>query len=147
MARRSRAREVALQLLYEADRNPGTPQERDLEFVNRRLRGATLRQFALDLISGVRGNLESIDRVIQQVAQNWTLGRMTPIDRSILRLATYEVLFQPDTPPKVAIDEAIELAKRFGTSESARFVNGLLDRIVTDHPRPTNVTQPTESGS
>jgi transcription antitermination protein NusB len=136
MARRSRAREVALQLLYEADRNPVTTQERDREFVEKRLRGAPLRQFALDLVAGVRSNLDSIDRVIQQVAQNWTLNRMTPIDRSILRLATYEVLFQPDTPPKVAIDEAIELAKRFGTGESARFVNGLLDRIITDHPRP-----------
>jgi N utilization substance protein B len=135
MARRSRAREVALQLLYEVDRNPGSPLEREREFVEKRLRGSSLRQFALDLVAGVRTKLDSIDSVIQQVAQNWTLGRMTPIDRSILRLATYEILFQPDTPPKVAIDEAIELAKRFGTSESARFVNGLLDRIVTDHPR------------
>ena len=138
MARRSRAREVALQLLYEADRNPGSPQEREREFVEKRLHGSPLRQFALDLVAGVRSNLESIDRVIQQVAQNWTLSRITPIDRSILRLATFEILFQPSTPPKVAIDEAIELAKRFGTSESPRFVNGLLDRIVTDHPRSTD---------
>jgi N utilization substance protein B len=90
MARRSRAREVALQLLYEADRNPGSPREREREFVERRLRGTPLRQFALDLVAGVRGNLDSIDNVIQKTAQNWTLGRMTPIDRSILRLATYE---------------------------------------------------------
>jgi transcription termination factor NusB len=69
---------------------------------------------------------------------------MTPVDRSILRLATYEVLLQP-TPSKVVIDEAIELAKRFGTGDSARFVNGLLDRIVTDHRRPSEVGQSIES--
>jgi N utilization substance protein B len=140
MPRRSRAREVALQLLYEADRNPGASKERDREFVEARLRGSTLREFALDLVAGVRAKLESIDEIIQAVAQNWTLSRMTPIDRSILRLATFEILFRLDTPPKVAIDEAIELAKRFGTGESARFVNGILDRIVTDHPRVAQST-------
>lgn len=137
MTRRTRAREVALQLLYESDRNPAAPEGRERTFVDTRLRGQTLRQFALDLVAGVRANREAIDQVIQQVAQNWTVGRMTPIDRSILRLATFEILHLPETPPKVAIDEAIELAKRFGTAESARFVNGLLDRIVTDHPRGT----------
>jgi N utilization substance protein B len=135
MARRSRAREVALQLLYELDRNPAIPENRDRGFVESRLRGAGLRQFALDLIAGVRTKREDIDRIIQEAAQNWTVGRMTPIDRSILRLATFEILFCTDTPAKVAIDEAIELAKRFGTAESSRFVNGILDRIVTTHPR------------
>jgi N utilization substance protein B len=144
MARRSRAREVALQLLYESDRNPALNPERDREFVEKRLRGAPLRQFALELVEGVRANLNSIDHAIQQVAQNWSLNRMTPVDRSILRLATYEVLLQP-TPSKVVIDEAIELAKRFGTGDSARFVNGLLDRIVTDHRRPSEVGQSIES--
>jgi N utilization substance protein B len=145
MARRSRAREVALQLLYESDRNPGGPQERDREFVETRLRGTALRQFALDLVAGVRAKCQPIDHVIQQVAQNWAVSRMTPIDRSILRLATYEVLFCPDTPPKVAIDEAIELAKRFGTGDSARFVNGILDRILMDHPRSVEPPLASES--
>jgi N utilization substance protein B len=136
MARRSRAREVALQLLYELDRNPATPENRDRGFVDNRLRGPGLRKFAMDLIAGVRTNREMIDRIIQEAAQNWTIGRMTPIDRSILRLATFEIMFCKDTPAKVAIDEAIELAKRFGTAESSRFVNGILDRIVTTHSRP-----------
>ena len=135
MARRSRAREVALQLLYEVDRNPAALEERDREFVESRLRGAALRQFAFDLVAGVRTKREQIDKLIQQVAEHWSLGRMTPIDRSILRLATYEILFCLDTPPKVAIDEAIELAKRYGTADSPRFVNGILDRIVTNQPR------------
>jgi N utilization substance protein B len=135
MARRSRAREVALQLLYELDRNEAVPEDRDRQFVEARLRGDALRQFALVRVAGVRTKRAELDRLIQEAAQNWTLGRMTPVDRSILRLATWEVLFGADTPPKVAIDEAIELAKRFGTAESPRFVNGILDRIVNTHPR------------
>ena len=148
MARRSRAREVALQLLYELDRNPATPENRDRGFVDSRLRGAGLRQFAMDLIAGVRTKRDEIDRIITESAQNWSLGRMTPIDRSILRLATFEILFNADTPVKVVIDEAIELAKRFGTAESSRFVNGILDRIVTTHPRlatPVNSPSPDQS--
>ena len=144
MARRSRAREVVLQMLYELDRNPATPENRDRGFVEGRLRGAGLRQFALELVVGVRTKREELDRIIQEAAQNWTVGRMTPIDRSILRMATFEILHCKDTPPKVAIDEAIELAKRFGTGESSRFVNGILDRIVTTHPR---IADPVDSAS
>ncbi len=136
MARRSRARDVALQLLYELDRNEVVPDDRDREFVASRLRGESLRQFALELVTGVRTKRQQLDELIGGAAQNWSLGRMTPVDRSILRLATFEMLFSADTPPKVAIDEAIELAKRFGTADSPRFVNGILDRIVTTHPRP-----------
>lgn len=148
MARRSRAREVALQLLYELDRNPAALEQRDREFVESRLRGAALRQFAFDLVAGVRAKRVQVDQLIEQVAEHWSLGRMTPIDRSILRLATYEIIFCLDTPPKVAIDEAIELAKRFGTADSPRFVNGILDRIITNHPRsagPDAATAPSSS--
>jgi N utilization substance protein B len=132
-------------MLYELDRNPAAPANRDRGFVEGRLRGAGLRQFALDLAVGVRTKRDELDRIIQEAAQNWTIGRMTPIDRSILRLGTFEILFCKDTPAKVAIDEAIELAKRFGTAESSRFVNGILDRIVTTHPRhasPVDSAQP-----
>ena len=136
MARRSRAREIALQLLYEADRNPVAPEDHNRAFAASRLRAPDLQQFALELVAGFQSHRERIDAIIQAVAQNWSLSRMTPVDRSILRLATYEIVFRGDTPPRVAIDEAIELAKRFGTLESSRFVNGILDRIVTQHPRP-----------
>ena len=135
MARRSRAREVALQVLYEIDRNPHVPEGLDERFVRERLRGADLRQFASDIIAGVRTKREQLDRLVLEIAQNWSLSRMTPIDRSILRLATFEILFRDDIPPKVAVDEAIELAKRYGTADSPRFVNGILDRILTSHPR------------
>jgi N utilization substance protein B len=135
MAQRSRAREVALQLLYEMDRNPQVPEDLTERFITERLRGATLRRFASELIVGVRTKRDEIDKLIEDVAQNWSLSRMNPIDRSILRLATYEVLFCDDIPLKVALDEAIELAKRYGTAESSRFVNGILDCVVTLHPR------------
>ena len=130
MTARRRAREVALQLLYESDRNPHAPSGLTARFVEQRLRGPELRQFAADLVAGVASKRPELDARIEAVAQNWTLSRMSPVDRSILRLATYELLFRPDVPRKVAIDEAIELAKRFGTVESPRFVNGLLDQIV-----------------
>jgi N utilization substance protein B len=136
MARRSRAREVALQLLYQTDRNPESPVERIDQFVRERLRDDAVRQFASELIAGVQRHRDQLDETIESVAENWSLHRMTPVDRNILRVATFEILHRPDTPPKVAIDEAVELAKRFGTEDSQRFVNGLLDRIVTKHARP-----------
>lgn len=135
MAKRSRAREIALQLLFRTDRNPHTADDLDERFIRERLRGAELQQFAADLIAGVRTKREQLDRLVQEVAQNWSLSRMAPVDRSILRLAAYEILYRDDIPPKVAIDEAIELAKRFGTADSHRFVNGILDRILNQHPR------------
>ena len=135
MAKRSRAREIALQLLYRTDRNPHAEDDFDERFVRERLHGAELRQFATELIAGVRTKREELDRLVQEVAQNWSLSRITPVDRSILRLAAYEILYRDDIPPKVAIDEAIELAKRFGTADSQRFVNGILDRILDQHPR------------
>ena len=136
MARRTRAREVALQVLYETDRNPQVPGDLDRRFIEQRLRGSDLRRFAGELVSGVRAQREPLDRLIQQVAENWSVSRMSPVDRNILRLAAYEIVFREDTPPKVAIDEAIQLAKRYGTADSPRFVNGLLDRILATHPRP-----------
>jgi N utilization substance protein B len=136
MARRSRAREVALQLLYQTDRNPESPAERIDQFLRERLRDDDVRQFAGELIAGVQQHQAQLDETIEGVAENWSLHRMTPVDRNILRVATFEILHRPDTPPKVAIDEAVELAKRFGAEDSQRFVNGLLDRIVTKHTRP-----------
>jgi N utilization substance protein B len=134
MARRSKAREVALQLAYEIDRNPDATWQHIREFVAQRLADPALQQFACELVEGVRTKREELDQRVGAVAHNWTVGRMTPIDRSILRLGSYELLFRGDVPPKTAIDEAIELAKRYGTHESSRFVNGILDRIMAQRP-------------
>ena len=127
MTRRSRARQVALQVLYQDDLNPRhNPAHADM-LIRQRLRLPEIVDFARALVAGVRRNRAQLDAVIERAAQNWSLDRMPPTDRNVLRLGAYEIL-HADTPDRVAVDEAIELAKRFGTAESASFVNGILDR-------------------
>ena len=129
MSRRSRAREVALQVLFQRDLSRSVDQASEEELIRRRLADAELQQFARDLVAGVHTKQAQLDRLISEIAEHWSLDRMTPIDRNILRLGSYELLFS-ETPPKVAIDEAVELAKRFGTGHSSQFVNGILDRVL-----------------
>ncbi len=131
--RRSRAREVALQVLYQLEQNTGTTPENIRLFIERRLLGdRELREFTEALTQGVRDNLSRIDALISGVAENWRIDRMAAIDRNILRIGVFEMLFRPQTPPKVAINEALELAKRYSTAQSSRFVNGILDRILQE---------------
>lgn len=133
MARRSRARQVVLQLLYQDDLNPGQDAAASEQFLQQRLRwNAELVDFARLLLAGVRTHRPAIDRQLRRRAENWTLERMSVTDRNVLRLATYEMLYT-DTPGRVVIDEAIELARRFGAAQSAQFVNGVLDRLWKDH--------------
>ncbi len=131
MTRRSRGREVALQVLYQVEQNPGIPPEEIHQFIQRRLLAERkLCEFTDGLIAGVKEHQVRIDAMISQVAENWRLDRMAAIDRNILRLGAYEMLFCPDVPAKVAINEALELAKRYSTAQSSRFVNGILDRVL-----------------
>jgi N utilization substance protein B len=88
-------------------------------------------------VRGTKQHQGKTDQLITQYAEHWDLDRMAVVDRNILRLAVHELLWQPDVPPKVAINEAIELAKKFGTADSSRFINGLLDRILKEH-RPAS---------
>src|SRR5208283_3304189 len=137
MTRRSRGREVALQVLYQIEQNPGVSAGDVCQFVNRRLLGdKKLIEFTDDLINGVRDNQPQIDAMIKAVAENWRLDRMAAIDRNILRLGAYEVVFRSEVPAKVAINEALELAKRYSTAQSSRFVNGILDRVLQLHAVP-----------
>src|SRR5579871_4116041 len=129
MTQRSRAREVALQLLFQRDHNPQVDRAAVLRFVHDRLRNAALEAFCLNLHDGVAGHLEEIDRRLAEAAENWRLPRMATVDRNVLRLGSYELLFAPDTPAGVAIDEAIELARRYGSADSPAFINGVLDRL------------------
>jgi N utilization substance protein B len=129
MARRSRAREVAFQVLYQDDLNPGGEPDRGDELLRRRLGSPDLVEFARGLVAGVREHRHELDALIEGSAENWSLGRMAATDRNILRLGAYEVLHS-DTPPRVAVNEAVELAKRFGSAQSAQFVNGILDRLM-----------------
>lgn len=132
MFRRSRAREVVLQVLYEDDLNP----QRDLavsdEFLRRRLNNdPELIVFANSVLGGVRRNRQEIDALLAERAANWRLERMAVTDRNILRLAAFEMLYT-ETPDRVVINEAVELAKRFGAKQSSQFVNGILDRLFRD---------------
>jgi transcription antitermination protein NusB len=137
MTRRSRGREVALQVLYQIEQNPGMAVGEVRQFINRRLLADDkLIEFTLDLVAGVRQRQPKIDAMIQEVAENWRLDRMAAIDRNILRLGAYEMLFRPEIPAKVAINEALELAKRYSTAQSSRFVNGILDRVLQLHAAP-----------
>jgi N utilization substance protein B len=132
MSRRSRARKVALQVLYQDDLNPSPDPVNAQPFLEARLRSDELVAFAASIIEGVRGNRTELDRMIENTADNWSLTRMAATDRNVLRLGAYEIL-QTDTPNRVAINEAVELAKRFGTAQSAQFVNGILDRLLPEN--------------
>jgi N utilization substance protein B len=90
------------------------------------------RDYADQLVRGVRRDLEKLDERIRSASQNWRLERMARIDRNALRLGTYELLTRTDVPRAVVLDEAVELAKRFGSDESSKFVNGVLDRVADD---------------
>jgi len=129
MLRRSRAREVAFQVLYQDDLNPrNNPAEAD-RLIERRLRADDMIAFARELVSGVRRNRAEVDAMLEGIAANWSLKRMAATDRNVLRLGAYELL-HTDTPPRVAVDEAVELAKRFGSAQSSQFVNGILDKVM-----------------
>ena len=131
MTRRSRGREVALQVLYQVEQNHGVSPDEVRRFIERRLlEDRKLCEFTEGLIDGVQEHQTQIDTMITQVAENWRLDRMAAIDRNILRLGAYEMLFRPEIPAKVAINEALELAKRYSTAQSSRFVNGILDRVL-----------------
>src|SRR6266581_4784483 len=131
MTRRTRGREIALQVLYLLEQNPGVDPVEIQRFIERRLREPRLRAFAQGLVDGVRAHQPRIDALISEVAENWRLDRMAAIDRNILRLGAYEILYCPDVPTKVAINESLELAKRYSTGQSSRFVNGILDRLLS----------------
>ena len=129
MTRRSRAREVALQLLYQRDLNPRVDRKTIEHFARDRLRDPALEPFTLSLYDGTTARGEDIDRQLSEAAENWRLSRMAAVDRNVLRLGAYELLCTPETPPSVALDEAIELARRYGSEGSPAFVNGVLDKL------------------
>jgi transcription antitermination factor NusB len=130
MRKRTQGRELALKFLYQIDITKDPPVGKlDFFWENQEETEATVREFADSLIKGVTDNLEGLDKKISQFADNWELKRMAVVDRNILRLAAFELLFLADIPPKVTINEAVELAKRFGDVNSGRFINGILDKI------------------
>ena len=130
MKRREQARQIALQALYQLDLRGEEFGPEIVEFLRASTRDPEVYFFARRLTEGAWGWRAEADRLIQQAAEHWRIERMAPIDRNIIRLAAYEICQCPDIPYRVAIDQAIELAKRFSAAESGSFVNGVLDRVL-----------------
>lgn len=128
---RRKARMVVVQILYQDDLNPQHQPSWDEDLIKRRLWRPELVEFGKNLLQGVRQNISELDRRIAAAAENWALSRMAVTDRNVLRLGAYELLYTA-TPPRVAIDEAVELAKLFGSQQSGQFVNGILDRLYRE---------------
>jgi transcription antitermination factor NusB len=132
--KRTRAREIAVQALYQYDAlqriGAATPAEDVDRFIDGEADDPEVRDFAREIVRGTRESIEDIDGILGAVVENWTLERIAAMDRAILRLSAYELNARPDIPPKVAINEAIELAKRYSTSQSGAFVNGVLDKLL-----------------
>lgn len=166
-ARRRISREMAVQMLYQSDlggsplpqifrsfdlteyltrEELGTEQrvftreEEKADYQRRKRQAEEAFAFAQGLVTGTIDNREQVDALIREQADNWRLERMPPVDRNVLRLAVFEMLYETDTPKLVIVDEAIELAKKFGSEQSGRFVNGLLDGLLKQHTFPGSLT-------
>jgi N utilization substance protein B len=138
MGLRRDAREAAIQFLYQIDTH--RPEKIDTaltEFWAQSDVSKNVRGFAEVLVRGAMEKMPEVDAKIRTLADNWDFERLAVVDRNILRLAIYEMLFCPDIPPVVSINEAIEIAKKFSTADSGKFVNGILDRVKTELLRPT----------
>jgi transcription antitermination protein NusB len=129
MGKRRRARELAVQVLFHLEFNPSDPGE-SFDLLCRSFSPPKeIRAFSKELVLGVWENKGKLDTLISQASRNWRIERMSRVDRNILRVAVFEVLYVGDIPPKVSIDEAVELGKKYGTDDSGAFVNGVLDHI------------------
>ena len=129
MRKRTHARELALMILYQTEITKFPVEESLQIFWEEHQTEEEVKDFATSLVKGTVEHLKRIDEVISLYADNWELSRMAAVDRNILRLASYELLYLKEMPPKVSLNEAVDLAKKFGDTESGRFVNGVLDRI------------------
>lgn len=136
---RSRARGVALQALYEGDASDHSPQATAERLLTEVSLGAAGSGFALDLVQGIADNLKEIDSAIRELAPAWPVAHIPIVDRNVLRIAIYEMRYGTNTPPKVAINEAVELAKTYGSGSSPRFINGVLGSLM-ELDRPESET-------
>jgi N utilization substance protein B len=135
--KRRLSRELAIQFLYQHDISGGEPEEAlQLFWLTQNEVNDTVRAFATELIRGCLANRAAVDENIRKYTEHWELHRIAAVDRNILRLAIYEMVCRDDIPPVVSINEAVDIAKKFSTHESGAFVNGILDRLKADLPRP-----------
>lgn len=149
MGDRRRSRELALQTLFSLEFDKRSPEaciaemraraeepKSDDEDLAELVRGGPeVQDFADELVSGVTGHLEEIDALLGRFSTNWKVSRMALVDRNILRVACFELLHMQDVPPKVTLNEAVEIAKRYGSTDSSAFINGILDRIASEVAR------------
>ncbi len=133
-SRRHKARETVLQMLYQKDLNPDVTIEDIRAMIQEQISDDELGRFAWRLFAGVMESRATLDSKIEATAANWGLSRMAPTDRNAIRLGAFELIYT-DTPPRVVIDEALELAKTYGGPNSGSFVNGILDRLIPEEKR------------
>jgi len=136
MRKRREGREAAVQYLYQLEVHGDRTADLHADFWNLREAKPPVREFAEKLIAGVIASLDEVDALIIKYLQNFELGRLAAVDRNVLRLAIHEMLHCMETPPVVAINEAIEIAKKFGGEDSGRFINGILDKVKGELTRP-----------
>ena len=134
MGIRRQSRICALQLLFQWDIH-GSTEHWLADYWIQHPTAPDVREFAEQIVEGVMAHQEELNALIGKLAANWTIARMPIVDRNILRMGLYELLWLPDVPAKVTVNEAIELAKQFADDETKRFVNGILDKVLKDDPR------------
>ena len=132
MGKRRTARELALKFLYQTEFNSNSPDSELNSFCDRANVSEEVQNFTQALIKNILFHKKEVDELLQKISANWAPDRMAAIDKNILRLGICELLFDPTTPPKVVINEAVEIAKKFGTEESPDFINGILDKVFKD---------------
>ena len=144
MGARSSGREAALQMLFSIEATDTAPDRVMFDFWREFPGDAEGRAYAETLVSGVSVERTALDTSIARASEHWRLERMNRVDRNVLRIATWELLHRPDVPRAVILDEAVELAKRFGTEDSGGFVNGVLSRVADESGRIVE-QEPTDS--
>ena len=132
MGKRRSSRELALKFLYQFELNKGDLDEQIKLFLERNSSQEDVANFMKELVVSLIDKMEEIDEIIQKYSDHWILDRMTVIDRNILRMGTCELLFNFSTPPKVVINEAIDIAKKYGNEDSPEFINGILDKVYNE---------------
>lgn len=141
MGTRRNSREWAVQILFRLDMNPGELEPALKAFWADTEADDVSRRFTEEVVRGVRAEVAELDATIQKYAEHWDIHRMAVVDRNVLRMALYEMTHRADIPPVVSINEAVDIAKYFSSSEAGRFVNGILDRIRKDLPRPARTAE------
>ncbi len=142
MGKRRSSRELAIKFLYLMEMNPGDTEKQLEQFWESNPCQDDIQNYTVELLAKIREGQPAIDNLLKKFSENWTLERMAVIDRNLLRLAACELMYDKSIPPKVVIDEAVEIAKKYGSGESPNFINGILDRVMKEvedvgDPTPT----------